>query len=884
MTQHTPNDESSFRYDAFISYRHLKLDRKWAIWLHTALETYKIPQDILSQTGMTDGIKRVFRDEDELPAAGNLSAEIDIALEQSRFLIVVCSPDTPQSMWVNAEIERFRAMGRHDRILALLIKGDPDTSFPKALCQIQHTQASDDGSPPTQTVEFVEPLAADVRVENKRPMRYLKRMAQMRLTACIIGCRFDDLRQRADERSRKRRRNAIAAILTLTTAFGAITGWGIHQQNKEAEARTLAEQRLTEAIESIDPLVYESYSKLANRAGTRESQVDMNSTALQKIEKLSSGLTQPNAKLSHLLAVALRKGAGLYLLAGKTSQAGEMLNKALASLQQIDDPSVHRDTAQTLLLLGTLRERVGDLNGALDYYQQSHAMRSTIAQDQPDNREVKAELGVSLEFMGDTQLLLGAAPAANDLYQQSLTLRQALFTQDTSDKNAARDKSHSLSKIGDVQAILGDTATALSNYKAAAEIAEKLAKEDRYNTQAQRDWSVASSKLGDMSTRTSNAKAALQYYITAREIIQDLSEGDPGNAEWKREWALCVTNEGHALQALGNTTDALARFNDALQKTTDLSNADPQNTRLLRDLADAHQMVGGAHHHANQTVEAYKQYTTSRDIRKKLADNDDANLTLKRDLSLAYDRVADVSRKLGDDEAALKIYTQALDIREALAKADPDNAQAKRDITVSCLRLGSLSAPDQRLQWYQRAVQMRQELADANPSDTQLLGDLAVAHYLIGGTHQASGNLQKASTHYSEAISWFEAVASHDGADVASRRQLAVAHTQLATVMAQLKNGLALLQHLSSAADIRREIAQSLPNNASARGDLVISLMKLSEWQNKAAQLNEAQQTIDEAYQLVDAMKKADQLTADQQAWEAYITKRRDEIKIALGQ
>jgi len=41
-----PLEPDSFRYAAFISYRHVQPDRTWAEWLHTALETYRVPRNL----------------------------------------------------------------------------------------------------------------------------------------------------------------------------------------------------------------------------------------------------------------------------------------------------------------------------------------------------------------------------------------------------------------------------------------------------------------------------------------------------------------------------------------------------------------------------------------------------------------------------------------------------------------------------------------------------------------------------------------------------------------------------------------------------------------------------------------------------------------------
>ena len=85
-----------FRYDAFISYRHKPLDRTWAQWLVQGLETFKVPAGLVAG-GAKPSIDRVFRDEDELPSSADLGVQLEEALRESRFLIVICSKDTPES-------------------------------------------------------------------------------------------------------------------------------------------------------------------------------------------------------------------------------------------------------------------------------------------------------------------------------------------------------------------------------------------------------------------------------------------------------------------------------------------------------------------------------------------------------------------------------------------------------------------------------------------------------------------------------------------------------------------------------------------------------------------------------------------------------------------
>src|SRR5262245_59699775 len=158
----------AMQYWAFISYAHA--NEKAAKALHRALETYtghrRLPARVTS-TGepIPPRLEPVFRDRDELGASGDLPLRLLEALEGSRFLIVICSRAAARSPWVNAEIQRFKALGRSDRILAYIVDGEPwasragaidNESFPHAL---RHVVSSDG----TITDVLAEPLAADAR-------------------------------------------------------------------------------------------------------------------------------------------------------------------------------------------------------------------------------------------------------------------------------------------------------------------------------------------------------------------------------------------------------------------------------------------------------------------------------------------------------------------------------------------------------------------------------------------------------------------------------------------------------------------------------------------------------------------------------------------------
>ena len=109
-------NNAAFKYEAFISYRHKELDIAAAKAIHRQIETYRIPAYIKKRSGKAK-IGKIFRDQDELPLMADLGEGIRAALEQSEWLIVICTPELPESKWCMAEIDYFISLGRRNRIL-----------------------------------------------------------------------------------------------------------------------------------------------------------------------------------------------------------------------------------------------------------------------------------------------------------------------------------------------------------------------------------------------------------------------------------------------------------------------------------------------------------------------------------------------------------------------------------------------------------------------------------------------------------------------------------------------------------------------------------------------------------------------------------------------
>ena len=221
------------KYWAFLSYSHQ--DTRLCEWLHRELETFRVPTRLVgrdTREGKTPSrLFPVFRDRDELPGSSELGKNLTHALEQSRYLIVVCSPAAARSRWVNEEIRQFKAMGGEHRVLALIIDGEPNAAdkpesgllecFPDAL---KH-RVDADGQ---LSAERVEPIAADIRKGREN-----RSTAVLRLIAGLLGVPFDDLRQRDQERKRSALAWRSAAVLLLVAGLAGVSYWKYRETRME---------------------------------------------------------------------------------------------------------------------------------------------------------------------------------------------------------------------------------------------------------------------------------------------------------------------------------------------------------------------------------------------------------------------------------------------------------------------------------------------------------------------------------------------------------------------------------------------------------------------------------------------------------------------------
>lgn len=369
-------------YKGFISYSHA--DEHWASWLHRSLESYRVPGKLVgTQTPLGEipqKLRPIFRDRDDLSSASDLSTTVKTALANSESLIVICSPNSAASQWVNEEIREFVRLGKQSRILCVIVDGDPASTevdsrcFPPALAE----------------AGLYEPLAADVRSWADG-----KHLARLKLVAGLLGLPLDQLRRRELQKRRKIQALIFIASLVVVVVLASAVWFQVTAQQRRSSGETLVSLKLNELRTLVK--VTEDPEELVHLGDWDE-------------QELASLITSAGTNKPALMknAMALRSLGQKQSRAGTIKEALESFRKSwalIAHSYQLDrtDLSVFFELGQADYWIGQMHRDRGELDLAEHYFMSYTEITRRLILLQPQNDEWVMEMSYALTNLGMVQ-------------------------------------------------------------------------------------------------------------------------------------------------------------------------------------------------------------------------------------------------------------------------------------------------------------------------------------------------------------------------------------------------------------------------------------------------------------------------------------------------
>lgn len=588
---------TEYRYKAFISYSHA--DESAGDWLHRALETYSVPKNLVGKKTDSGSIPRrltpIFRDKDDLPAAGNLNDTIIDALKNSQYLVVLASPNAVKSKWVKEEIKQFKAFHGPDRVLAIIVEGEPFASdnpkiddalecFPEPL---RFNQEPGGAKIPA------EPLAADARPSagghTASSLKNSKKAATTKLVAGILGVPLDDLVQREAHRDARKMQIVGGVAVAIIAVLSASTLFAFHQRNVAEEQRAIAEEQRNIAEEKTA----EAEGLLDFMITDVREEVEQEVGRLDALETLADRALEYYADqdLEALDADALGRRARALHFSGRTDQRRNNLDNAIDAYKDAaastkaqlaldpNNPKRIFEHAQSLFYVGDLQRNRGQLEDAKSAHLQYLEQANRLVGIDPNNADWILEVAYATNNLGIVEMEKSSFVAALTFFDQSVEARKGLLENDPGNPRRALPYAAALAWKALAEIELGDFATAISTIDNQLSVYEPFTNPNETNFRTLSAVLTAHRRKSEAFLYLGLMEKAQETLDRADDIVLTLLVRDPSNALWKINAARFSLRQSALFRLRGDSDRELQECEEALRYTQEVLNVDASGRR-----------------------------------------------------------------------------------------------------------------------------------------------------------------------------------------------------------------------------------------------------------------------------------------------------------------
>lgn len=497
-------------YVAFISYSHK--DAAVGRWLHRKLEGYRLPRRLAGTKG-EDGevparLTPIFRDRDELPAAGDLSERVRAALAVSRNLIVVCSPNSAASPWVAKEIATFRELHPDRPVFTAIVEGEPDQCFPPVLRE-----------------GGIEPLAADLRKAGDG-----KRLGILKLVAGLSGVGLDALVQRDASRRIRRVTYVTATAVMAMLAMALLTAFALN-------ARAEAESQRTAAEGLVEFMLTDLRDKLRG-VGRLDVLTTVNERALayysvrDGLERLSNESLARRARIFQAMGddnlERHNTAAGLSAFEEARRTTEELVSRTPHDRQRL------YEHAKSIGGIGRTYELDEKWPAAEHHFMSFGSIMDRLLASAPRDADYLMRAATAAIDVGSIQLRgTKDFPAAQKSYERALFLLRRAEGIRPSDPHILLSQANASAWLADSFYYRERWSESLSARLIQHRIVSKLHEADRLNADISFRLAAAERGLAYSLLRTGKPREAHSLLLKALGRVNDLVARDRENADWR---------------------------------------------------------------------------------------------------------------------------------------------------------------------------------------------------------------------------------------------------------------------------------------------------------------------------------------------------------------
>ena len=558
-----------------------------------------------------------------------------------------------------------------------------------------------------------------------------------------VTARGDGLSYRTSKFIRRNKFGVATGTVILLTLVGGIIA--VNQQRKRAERRFNDVRQLAHSV------VFDYHDAIADLPGSTPVRQRLVKDALKYLDSLASeasndqtlqrelatayrkiGDVQGNSNMANLgdttgalisyrkslairqalvaaapkdgdrqseLAESYERIGDILRTAGDLRQADQNYGQAIRLLESLpgpahDDRPQQRRLAELFYRVGNLKgyprtANLGDINGAVEYYQKALAILEPLSAAAPNDMDLRIDLQESnrslANLLGSQNNLSGAETHA----RKAVSISQDLVNRDLNSARSLRALTEATDALARLLMRQGSVDQAAEVCRQSIDSAQAAVNADPNNMQARQDLASGHSLAGAIYVRKKDAASAMKHLRQALSLNQAIAADDPGNDSANRWVAQDLISMGTALALAGDLRGAIHNQKQGLAILEPWYQKRRGDTAAANYLSTAYDRFGKTLSAYGERQAALENFRQSLTLGARVLMQHPDNQTLREQMALTNFNVAEIYFNLAKRPAKTTAVHQTEDWSEARK-----SYQLSLDLLLELRRHGALSAED----------------------------------------------------------------------------------------------------------------------------------------------------------------------------------------------
>ena len=207
------------------------------------------------------------------------------------------------------------------------------------------------------------------------------------------------------------------------------------------------------------------------------------------------------------------------------------------------------------------------------------------------------------------------------------------------------------------------------------------------------------------------------------------------------------------------------------------------------------------------------------------------NVDVQLNLSASYYQLSEIENEVGNASAALDWCKKAMEISQRLVDLMPDDVNAMQNLCVSYHQLGDLEKTAGNAGaargWFEKAMEISQRLVDLMPDDVDAKQNLCVSYHRLGDLENSAGNAAPAREWYEKTLEICKQLAENMPDNVKVQLNLSVLYNNLGDLEKAAGNTAAARGLFEKTLEIDQRLAELIPDNVQSQRNLSIAYENL---------------------------------------------------------